>query len=103
MYKTKGIRKRHSKGHSVDWRKEIDLTKESLGVSNEGLAELLGIYIQKNKHSRVAPSIYAWRRGQNVPPFYLLLALRFLRESTESRELAVQYALQNESSPSPEL
>jgi len=90
---TKGIRKRSSKGHSVDWRKEIDITKEALGVSNEGLAELLGVYVQKTKNTRVAPVVYSWRRGQNVPPFYLLLALRHLRESAEARDLAAQYAV----------
>lgn len=89
MIPSKGIRKRSSKGHSVNWRKEIDMTKEALGVSNEGLAELLGVYIQKTKTTRVAPSIYSWRRGQNVPPFYLLLALRYLRESAEARTLAM--------------
>jgi hypothetical protein len=92
---TKGIRKRSSKGHSVDWRKEIDVTKEVLGVTNEGLAELLGIYVQKTKTTRVAPVIYSWRRGQNVPPFYLLLALRHLRDSAEARELAAQYIVSN--------
>lgn len=90
---TKGIRKRSSKGHSVDWRKEIDMTREALGVSNEGLAELLGVYVQKTKTTRVSPVVYSWRRGQNVPPFYLLLALRYLRESAEARDLAAQYVV----------
>ena len=95
MAETKGIRKRSTKGHSVNWRKEIDITKETLGVSNEGLADLLGIYIQKTKTTRVAPCIYTWRRGQSIPPFYLLLALRYLREASERGDLAALQVANN--------
>lgn len=88
-YQSKGIRTRSSKGHSVNWRREIDLTLMVTGWTMVELAEHLGVYVQpaNDNRGRVAPQIYAWRRRANVPPYYLKLALERLREHYSMADL----------------
>lgn len=65
----------------VDWPSEINQTLVATGWSILDLGEALGLYIQKDESGkrRSCNYLYSVKRGKSTPPYYFLLALRYLQ------------------------